>query len=182
MKQRATILDLIEAGLWGEQKQVRAYTDLLIQRIETEADTPQDERERDIAALRRLIERRDSGERGRVIYPAAATERTEIREDGNQGHQEQTSCAVDSLLQRLKELTAERKRVEKANDTFSQLFAPLMEQSEKTPTWEKHRQRVDALTAEISGFSVWWEPRHGVYALIPTMEKKALEEKSELHE
>jgi hypothetical protein len=79
MKQRATILDIIEAGLWGNQERVRAYTELLIERIEAEQDTPQEERERDVVGLRKLLERRDSGDRGRVISPAQVTSlRTQI--------------------------------------------------------------------------------------------------------
>jgi hypothetical protein len=72
MRQRATILDIIEAGLRGNPERVRAYTELLIQRIEEEADAPKVERERDVAALRRLLERVDSGKQGRPIYPADA--------------------------------------------------------------------------------------------------------------
>jgi hypothetical protein len=67
MKQRATLLDIIEAGLWGEQERVLAYTELLIQRIEEEQDVPLFERERDSAALQWVIDRRKSGDRGHVI-------------------------------------------------------------------------------------------------------------------
>lgn len=80
--------------------------------------------------------------------------------------------SLDTILPQLRELTNERQRVEKADDTFSRLFVPLIEQSEKIPTWDEHRQRVDALAAEIPGFSVWWEPRHSVYALIPSINGK----------
>ncbi len=38
MRQRTTILDIIEAGLRGDQARVRVYTELLIQRIEEEAE------------------------------------------------------------------------------------------------------------------------------------------------
>lgn len=81
----------------------------------------------------------------------------------------QQELSFGTVLLRLRELTKERKRVEKADDTFSRLFAPLVEQGEKTPTWEEHRHHVDALAAEIPDFSVWWEHRHGVYVLIPSI-------------
>jgi hypothetical protein len=84
-----------------------------------------------------------------------------------QGKQQELSFGAISL--RLRELTKERKLVEKADDTFSRLFAPLLEQSEKIPTWEEHRHHVDTLTAEIPDFSVWWEHRYGVYVLIPSI-------------
>jgi S-adenosylmethionine synthetase len=50
-------------------------------------------------------------------------------------HQE---LVLDMISLQLRKLTKERKRVEKANDTFTLLFAPLAEQSEKVPTWEEH--------------------------------------------
>lgn len=84
-----------------------------------------------------------------------------------QGKQQEPSFGT--ILLRLRELTKERKLVEKADDTFSRLFAPLLEQSEKAPTWEEHRYHVDALAAEIPDFSVWWEPRQSVYVLIPSI-------------
>jgi hypothetical protein len=79
---------------------------------------------------------------------------------------------LSEILLQLRELTTERKRVGKANDTFTLLFAPIVEQSKKVPTWEEHRDRVDALAAKIPSFSVWWEPRHSVYALIPEMKRE----------
>jgi len=71
-RQWATILDIIEAGLWSEPERVRAYTELLIERIQAEQDTQKEERERDVAALRRLLACRESGKRGSVILPAGA--------------------------------------------------------------------------------------------------------------
>ncbi len=56
MRQQATILDSIEAGLRGNPARVRASTELLIQRIEEEAEGPKVERDRDVTALRRLLE------------------------------------------------------------------------------------------------------------------------------
>src|SRR6266704_1004873 len=95
-----------------------------------------------------------------------------------QGKQQEVLSFSTVLLQ-LRELTKERKWVDKANDTFTLLFASLVEQSEKIPTWEEHWHHVETLTAEIPGFSVWWEPRHGVYVLIPSMEKETSEKRSE---
>ena len=91
-------------------------------------------------------------------------------------HQE---SILSTILLRLRELTKERTLVEKANDTFNLLFAPFLEQSEKPPTWEEHWHHVDALSADLPNFSVWWEPRHGVYALIPSVEKEAPKKRSE---
>ncbi len=83
MRQRTTILDIIEAGLRGDPARVRAYTELLIQRIEEDADAPMVERDRDVTALHHLLERIDSGEQGRPIYPVAA------QEEGDETYPEQ---------------------------------------------------------------------------------------------
>jgi hypothetical protein len=80
--------------------------------------------------------------------------------------------SLETILQQLRELTKERKLVEKSDDTVSRLFAPLLEQSEKVPTWQEHTRNVGTLQKQLSGFSVWWEPRHRVYALIPTVERR----------
>lgn len=79
----------------------------------------------------------------------------------------QQEHSLETISHRLKELTQERKRVEKANDTFGSFFAPFLEQSEKVPTWKEHMEHVQAAIAGVSCFSTWWEPRHGVYVLIP---------------
>jgi hypothetical protein len=73
----------------------------------------------------------------------------------------------EEIRQALWRLTALRKRVVKANDTAGRLFASLVDQAEPLPTHSDLDQAVRDLESQVPGYHVWFEPRHGCYALIP---------------
>lgn len=69
-------------------------------------------------------------------------------------------------------LTALRKRLVKANDTAGRLFASLVEKAEPLPTHSELEQAVGDLQQKVPGYHVWFEPRHGCYALIPKTDQE----------
>ncbi|MGH2496565.1 MAG: tyrosine-type recombinase/integrase [Ktedonobacteraceae bacterium] len=69
----ATILDILDAGVDGDPQKARAYGELLVERVNTEQELPDEERARLVAALRRVLDR-DPGQKRVMIYPAVGGE------------------------------------------------------------------------------------------------------------
>jgi len=78
----------------------------------------------------------------------------------------------EEIRQALWRLTALRKRVVKASDTAGRLFASLVDQAEPLPTHSDLEQAVGELEQKVLGYHVWFEPRHGCYALIPKADQE----------
>ena len=76
-----TLLESIEAGLAGDGAKVRAYTELLVERLESGGDSQH------AAQVRRCLERSEQPgkttlEHGDTIYTCLTCEQTEIRKVG----------------------------------------------------------------------------------------------------
>jgi hypothetical protein len=78
----------------------------------------------------------------------------------------------EEVRQALLRLTALRRRVLKVNDTAGRLFAPLLDKTDPPPTHSELEQAVGDLQQKVPGYHVWFEPRHGCYALIPKTDQE----------
>jgi integrase/recombinase XerD len=77
MRFLATVLNLLEAGLDGDPQKVRAYGEVLIERIKEERELPDEERLRGMAALRVVLDR-GPGQKGVIISPVGEETRAVI--------------------------------------------------------------------------------------------------------
>lgn len=77
----------------------------------------------------------------------------------------------EEVRQALLRLTALRKRMLKANHITGHLFAHLGK-TDPPPSHSDLERAVKDLEEKVSGYHIWYEPRHARYALIPKTDQE----------